>query len=216
METHETGVEDDTRPRRTRTIRETAASTLWLTAVAPVALSLLSLALSVYTIFESNREPEVWLSAPDVVRLAAAERAWFYVQPRLVSAARNDRVAVISGLRLEVTGPDGGPPASFLWDEQGTWEYDPVNRGLTWIYQADAAPLVVGPSSPQLPTGLFEGPPDWRWQAGTYEVTIVAARGQDADALQTTFAVTLPAETVKLVTTQPRTLVEVRVNNLGG
>ena len=169
METHETGVEDETCPRRTRTIRETAASTLWLTAVAPVALSLLSLALSVYTIFESNREPEVWLSAPDVVRLAAAERAWFYVQPRLVSAARNDRVAVISGLR-----------------------------------------------SPQLPTGLFEGPPDWRWQAGTYEVTIVAARGQDADALQTTFAVTLPAETVKLVTTQPRTLVEVRIDNLGG
>jgi hypothetical protein len=166
---------------------EPSASPAWLTAVAPVAISLLSLALSGYAIIEANREPEIWLSAPDVVRMAAGEQAWFYVQPRLVSAARNDRIAIVSGLRLELTVPEGGSPVQFSWDEQGTWQYDPESRGLTWIFVADTAPLVVGPSSPQLPYCLFLGPPDWQWQAGTYQVAIIATKGQDGEALRTTF-----------------------------
>jgi hypothetical protein len=187
-----------------------------LTAVAPLAISLLSLGLSIFSIFEATREPEIWLSAPDVVRVATGEEAWFYVQPRLVSAARNDRVAVISGLRLDVAPPGGGAPIAFSWDEQGTWQYDTVSRGLTWIFVADAAPLVVSPSSPQLPYCLFLGPPGWQWQAGDYRVTIVAARGQDADALQTTFSMTLPAETAEFITEQPRTWVEVRTEAVSG
>ena len=203
---------DGSAPARTPRRRggEAAAAPPWLTGLAPVAISLLSLLLSAYAIVEANREPAVWLSAPDVVRVAAGERAWFYVQPRLVSVAANDRPAVVSGLRLEVAGPDGGPPAEFVWDEQGTWAYDPASRGLTWIYQADAAPLVVGPSSPQLPIGLFEGPPGWAWREGTYRVAILAGRGQDRDALRAAFAVTLLAADVELITTQPRTWVEAR------
>jgi hypothetical protein len=181
-----------------------------LTGVAPLAIAIVSLALSIYTYIEANRAPEIWLSAPDVVRVAAGERAWFYVQSRLVSAARNDRVAIVTGLRLEVSGPDDGWPAAFVWDEQGTWQYDPVGQGLTWIYLADAAPLVVGPSSPQLPICLFEGPPDWRWQEGTYRVTIVAELGQDTDPLRETFEVTLPAEMVELIHSQPGTWIGVR------
>jgi hypothetical protein len=165
--------------------------------------------LSVYSIIEANREPAVWLSAPDVVRVATGEEAWMYVQPRLVSAARNDRVAVISGLRLEVTPPDGAV-MTFAWDEQGTWQYDPVNRGLTWIFVADAAPLVVGPSSPQLPYCLFLGPPNWRWQAGEYGMAIVATRGQDADELRADFAMTVPEETALAINDQPRRWNEVR------
>ena len=202
-------------PRRRRERRsggEAPFSPLWLTAIAPVGISLLSLALSLYTIVEARREPEIWLSAPDVVRIASGERAWFYVQPRLVSAAANDRVAVVSGLRLEVVGPEGGAATTFIWDEQGTWQYDTVSRGLTWIYEADAAPLVVGPSSPQLPICLFEGPEGWTWQAGTHRVTIVASRGQDANALRADFTVALPEETVELITSQPRTWVEVRTD----
>lgn len=164
---------------------------LWLTAGAPVAISLLSLVLSVYTIVQANRDPEIWLSAPDVVRLAAGDRAWFYVQPRFVSAAGNDRVAVVSGLRLEVRTPDGAE-IEFWWDEQGSWRYEPPFSGLTWIYIADPAPLVVGPSSPQLPTCLFVGPAGWRWQPGTYRVAIVAGRGDDPDALRTEFSMTFP------------------------
>ena len=92
-----------TAPRRwwrRRKRGETSATTLWLTGVAPVAIALLSLALSVYSIVEANRRPEDWLSVPDIVRADTDEVSWLYVQPRLVSAATNDRVAVITGLRV--------------------------------------------------------------------------------------------------------------------
>lgn len=184
-----------------------ALSSAWLTAGAPIVISLISLALSFYSIFEATREQEIWLSAPDVVRVASGESAWFYVQPRLVSAARNDRVAVITGLRLEVEAPDGGSPVTFTWGEQGTWEYDTESRGLTWIYQADPAPLVVGPSSPQLPICLFEGPAGWEWQPGEYQVSIVAGREQNPDALRTAFRFALPEAVVDQVTLNPRTWV---------
>lgn len=200
---------NETATTELKTRREPSGAPPWVIAIAPVALALLSLALSVYTIVEANREPEIWLSAPDVVRVSLGENAWFYVQPRLVSAAHNDRVAVVSGLRLEVAAPDGGAPVPFFWDEQGTMQYDPANRGLTWIYEADAAPLVVGPSSPQLPLCLFVGPPGWVWQSGAYRVTIVAERGENRDALRTDFAMTLATETVEAITTQPRSWREV-------
>lgn len=213
METNETAPQVGSRRRHwQRSESAGAANPIWLTAVAPLAISLLSLGLSVFSIFEATREPEIWLSAPDVVRVATGEAAWFYVQPRLVSAARNDRVAVVSGLRLELVTPNGGTPVTFMWDEQGTWQYDTVSRGLTWIFVADAAPLVVSPSSPQLPYCLFLGPPGWQWRAGDYLVTIVATRGQNADALRTTFKMTLPAETAEFINEQPRTWVEVRTD----
>jgi hypothetical protein len=185
-------------------------SSLWLTAGAPVAISLLSLALSVFSIIEANREPALWLSAPDVVRVATGEEAWIYVQPRLVSAARNDRMAVVSGLRLEVAPPDGAPPIAFTWDEQGTWQYDHPSRSLTWIFVADAAPLVVGPASPQLPYCLFPGPPEWRWQPGEYRVTIVATRGRGPDEVRAEFAMTLSEGTADFINEQPRPWLEVR------
>jgi len=46
-------------------------------------------------------------------------------------------------------------------------------------------------------------------------VTIVAERGQGTDALRTQFTVSLPAETVDLITSQPRTWVEVRTEGNG-
>lgn len=199
---------------RGKSRREVLFSAFWLTAAAPVAISLLSLALSIYTIIEANREPEVWLSAPDIVRIASGERAWFYVQPRLVSAARNDRMSIISELELEVITQDEESPVTFTWDEQGTWQYDPESRGLTWIFVADAAPLVVGPSSPQLPYCLFEGPEDWRWRAGRYQVTIVATRAQDAGVVRATFAMEVPAETAEFINAQPRTWIEVRTQGV--
>ena len=158
------------RRRLARPGRRAGGSSPWLTAGAPVAISLLSLLLSVYTIVEANREPEVWLSAP----------------------------------------PGGGSPQAFAWDEQGTWRYDPGSRGLTWIYLADPAPLVVGPSSPQLPTALFEGPPGWRWRAGEYRVEILAGRGEDPGALRATFAMRLSEAEVALVGADSRNWVAVR------
>lgn len=119
-------------------------------------------------------------------------------------------MAVITSLRLDVTAPNGGEAVSFGWDEQGTWQYDTVNRELTWIYLADPAPLVVSPSSPRLPICLFEGPPGWQWQAGTYQVRILAGREQENNALQSDFTLTLPQASVDYLEAQPRTWVEAR------
>lgn len=103
--------------------------------------------------------------------------------------------------------PDG-EPVSFTWDEQGFWQYDPVNHGLDWIYLADPAPLVVSPNSPQLPICLFIGPPAWSWQAGAYQVRITAGRDQDAGALQSAFTLTLPAKGVEQLNAQPGLWIE--------
>jgi hypothetical protein len=194
---------------RERQPREKSPPPLWLTAGAPVAISLVSLLLSVYTIIEANREPEIWLSPPGVVRIALGpqEQALIYAQPRFVSAAHNDRVAVIAGMEMLVTKPDG-ELATFTWTEQGIWEYDPVSRGLTWFFQADAAPLVVGPSSPQLPICLFESPTGWRWQDGAYRLTIAATRGQGSHSLETTFGMMVSAETAEYLNANPRALWE--------
>ena len=82
--------------------------------------------------------------------------------------------------------------------------------GLTWIHQADSAPLVVGPSSPQLPICLFQGPPDWHWQACTYLLTIVAERDQDPDAMRAPFAIPLSAEDAALLNERSKRWGEVR------
>jgi hypothetical protein len=196
---------------RDRGPRSVALSSLWLTAGAPVAISLVSLLLSVYTIIEANRAPEIWLSAPEKVRIAQGpeEQAWIYAQPRFVSGAPNDRVAVISGIKLQVMPPDG-ESVTFAWTEQGWWQYDQPNRSLTWMFQADAAPLVVSPSNPQLPICLFESPVGWSWQEGTYRLTIVAARGQVPEALQTALEFTLSADIAEQLNANPRQLFWVR------
>lgn len=182
----------------------------WLTALVPVAISLVSLALSVYTIIEANREPQIWLSPPVFVKLAmkpayavpwdTGVRPRFFVQPRLVSTARNDRVVAISDLQLEVAPPGGGPPLPFTWMEQGTWQYEPESGTETYLKLADPAPLVVSPTSPQLPICLFVGPPDWRWQPGTYTVTIVASRSDGGFPVRAAFTMTVSAEQAAFVT----------------
>jgi hypothetical protein len=186
--------------------------------VVPVGIALLSLALSVYTIIEANREATVWLSAPVVVRaavssssftLAGVELAQLYVQPRLVSTARNDRLAVITNLALEVTAPGGDAPIPFTWREEGNWQYNPVGPTSTYYSLADPAPLVVSPSSPQRPICMFIGPPGWQWQPGSYLVTIIAERGEDAAPLRAAFTMTLPEESVESITASPGAWVKI-------
>ena len=211
MVTNGKAAPEGTRPRwRHRPGGGSSLAPFLLTAVAPVALSLFSVALSIYTLIEANREPEIWLSAPVVVKVSmkpAYDFAWdtgvrarFYLQPRFVSTARNDRVAVISDVRLEVMAPGRSSPLPFMWIEQGTWIFDPVVGTSTYSVQADPAPLVVAPNSPQLPICQFLGPPDWQWQPGTYEVTIIAERGEDAPPLRTAFAMTLSQEQADYIT----------------
>jgi hypothetical protein len=186
--------------------RGESTESLWWTTRAPLLVSLasmfFSLLVTAYTIYEANREPEVWLSAPDVVRIATGENTgWFYVQPRLINTARNDREAVITKFQLEVAAPDGQQPAIFNCDEFGSWQYDSVNRWLYWMYQGDAAPLAVSPASPQLPTCNFIGPFGWSWKPGDYQVIILAWLPQKSEPLRASFTMTVSDQALEYITT---------------
>jgi hypothetical protein len=193
---------------------EANARLFWVSIGVPAAISLVSLGLSLYTLIEASREPEIWLSAPVWVRLSTStagfspqgwgDHARFYVTPRLVSAARNDRVGVITDLGLEVVPPEGGAPISFVWSELGEWRNDPyAPNPFVWIVLGEPAPLVVGPSSPKLPTCAFVGPPNWQWQPGDYLVTIVASRGETATPLRAAFTMTVSADQVEWLLASP-------------
>ena len=107
-------------------------------------------------------------------------------------------MGVITDLGLEVVTPEGGAPISFVWTEQGEWRNDPL-AAFPWVYYAlgESGPLVVGPSSPQMPTCVFIGPPDWLWQPGDYQVTTVARCGETAPPLRARFTMTLTTDQVE-------------------
>ena len=167
----------------------------------PIAVSLVSLMLSLYSIVAANREPEIDLSLPEIVRITQGPfDSWLYLQPRFVSTGRNDRVAVVSELRVRLE-PETGEPIPFVWDEQGTWRYDPERPedGLTWVYTADPAPLVVGPSNPALPIGLFVGPPDWPWTPGTYRIVVEAEQNTTGKTLTASTRITITPDVVEVL-----------------
>jgi len=164
-----------------------------------LAVAAASFALSLYSLLVAGRPPEVMLSAPDVVRVAQGEdAAWLYLQPRFVSTGRNDRVEVISGIEVRAE-PTAAGTMALRWEEQGSWVFDHPTRSLNWLFVGDAAPLVVGPNTPQLPVCLFTGPPGSAWTAGTYRVEIVAQREVAGAPLRARFTVNVSADEVAAV-----------------
>ena len=64
----------------------------------PLVAAMLSLVLSVTSIYVATRQPDVLLIMPNVVRLAgghATGYSYAYLQPAFVSTGNNDRVEVI-------------------------------------------------------------------------------------------------------------------------
>lgn len=144
------------------------------------AISLVSLLIAVNAYAQATREPQVMLIMPDVVRVAQGEDygfAYLYVQPAFVNTAKNDRVEVIRTMTLVVERVGDGSttePVSFSWAEQATFEYDQVTGELNYRWLADAAPLVVSPDRAQTPICVFNGPPGWYFEPGTYRLTLIA------------------------------------------
>jgi hypothetical protein len=58
---------------------------------------------------------------------------------------------------------------------------------------------MVSPSNPQLPVGLFVGPPNWTFQPGDYRITITANRAVGSTPLQGTMVVSFPESTLNIV-----------------
>ncbi|MER3486523.1 MAG: hypothetical protein C4345_11700 [Chloroflexota bacterium] len=102
---------------------------------------------------------------------------------------------VIAELSVTVQAA-GGQPVSFRLDELGSWEYDSATGYLSWTFVSDPAPLVVGPTAPQYPIGLFIAPPSWYWAAGRYQLTVTATRAVGGTPLRGQVTLTLTDEQV--------------------
>jgi hypothetical protein len=177
----------------TPSLGERAARVLRLTWV-PLVASLTSLVLSVSSIIISTRDPAVMILVPDQIRFVQGEGigfAYAYLQPTFVSRGENDRVEVIRGMQLEITPVGGGETVAFAWDEVGRFIFDPADDSLTYQYLADAVPVLIAPDSAQNPLSLFQGPPGWFLEAGTYRVELVADRVVAPTSLEAGFEITL-------------------------
>jgi hypothetical protein len=158
----------------------------WLTIWVPIVTALVSLAISLYTFVVTTQDPEVLLVMPEVVRIAQGGEggAYVYLQPIFAGVGLSDRVEVIGGIQLRVEPidqPDRG--ADFVWDERGTWVFDPNTQGLSWAFTADPGAFLVSVKNAQDFTSLFIGPRDWRFAPGAYSVRVIAERAGRSDAL---------------------------------
>ncbi|MCY7419960.1 MAG: hypothetical protein LH650_16015 [Chloroflexi bacterium] len=202
-ETDSTGAADESTPYTMVTIPP--PKHLLLRALrfgwVPLIAAMLSLVLSIASIYVATRQPEVLLIMPNVVRLSgghASGSSYLYLQPAFVSTGTNDRVEVITNMAVTVHSTSGGQPAELVWVEQVALVSD-VN-GLSYRHEADAVPLLVSPKSAAAPLSLFQAPSGWFFDAGTYDFTLTASRLTSSDPLRGTFSVTIsPSEAVTLL-----------------
>jgi hypothetical protein len=163
----------------------------------PLVASGLAVVLSLASIYVSTREPEVVAILPDVVRLVGGTQSgasYVYLQPAFVSTGVNDRVEVIGDMRLVVQRSGGDePPIEMGWASQAALETD-ANGVLSYRYEADAVPLLVGPRSAASPLSLFQAPAGWFFGEGTYSFTLEAERVVVGTPLTATFEVTIDAD----------------------
>jgi hypothetical protein len=177
----------------TLSLGERAVRVLRLTWV-PLVASLTSLVLSISSIVIATRDPSVAILVPDQIRFVQGERigfAYAYLQPTFLSTGANDRVEVIADMRLEITPASGGDTMTFAWDEVGRLDFDPADDSLTYVYLADAVPLLIAPDAAENPLALFQGPAGSYLESGTYRVELVAERVVADDDLRSAFEITL-------------------------
>jgi hypothetical protein len=168
----------------------------------PLVAALVSLVLSIANIVIATREPHVLVILPDQIRVVQGENvgfAYVYLQPAFVSTGQNDRVEVIKTMVLRMVPDKGGQLAEFRWDEQAQLVYDQATKQLNYVYVADAVPLLVSPRSAHVPFSVFNGPPGWHFEAGTYRVTLVAFRVVASSPLEASFTFTLSVDNMEFL-----------------
>lgn len=163
----------------------------------PLTAALLSLALSLASIYVATRQPDVVLITPDLVRLAGGHQtgaSYLYLQPAFVSTGNNDRIEVIRDMRISVQRDGGPPPVDMQWREQVRLVSGAAGAGLSYQHEADAVPLLISPKSAAAPLSLFQAPNGWFFEAGTYRFTLVADRVVVSDSLRASFTVVVGPE----------------------
>ena len=188
-----------------RSIKGAAPRVLRLSWV-PLTAALLSLVLSLTSIYVSTRQPEVLLILPDVVRLAggrASGGSYAYLQPAFVSTGNNDRVEVVRDMTL-MAQRDGAEPVELRWVEQVKFVNAASGGGLDYQHEADAAPLLISPKTAAAPIGLFKAPGGWFFEPGTYRFTLEADRVVANEQMRASFSVTIrPEDAAILAETAP-------------
>lgn len=182
--------------RTSRSFSVPQALTTWV----PFVTSLISFAIALYTFIITTQQPEIQIILPEQVRIAQGADygfAYLYLQPTFVHTGASQRVEVIRNLRVEVRQASADDPTTFVWAEQGKLVYDQsVARALSYEYVADASPLLIGPNSAQSPFATFNGPSEWYFTPGSYQITLVAERAVADEDLTQTFRVTFTQENV--------------------
>ncbi|MGW2045859.1 hypothetical protein ACWCPF_11825 [Streptomyces sp. NPDC001858] len=162
----------------------------WTNTVAGLA----ALALSAYNFVQLERDPDVDVALPHIVRVAQGNDVWLYLQPTLSTRLETQKVEVITGAELKVERADlNGTKPSFFWDETGSFSYDPQAKGLNYQRVADPSPLVVSRDKPQQPVMLFNAV-GWGFVTGRYEGTLTLTRGSGRSPLVSRFCLMISTE----------------------
>jgi hypothetical protein len=185
----------------------------------PLTAALLSLVLSLTSLYINSRQPEVLMILPDIVRLAGGHQtgaSYVYLQPAFVSTGSNDRVEVIRDMTLSVQPDVGGAPEQLQWAEQIRLVNGSPGTGLAYQHEADAVPLLVSPKSAAAPLSLFQATPGWFFAAGTYQFTLTAQRVVASDALRATFTVVIKPEDLTVLDATPERFLTYPLVGTGG
>jgi hypothetical protein len=170
----------------------------------PLVAAMLSLVLSLTSIYVATRQPDVLLIMPSVVRLAGGHSTGYsyaYLQPAFVSTGNNDRVEVIRDMRLTVRSTTGGDSTVMTW--KGLASLVGSGGGLDYEYAGDAVPLLVIPRTASAPLAVFDAPAGWFLAAGTYDFTLEADRVMASEPLRASFTVTITPEQIGFLNTVP-------------
>nr|SBP00933.1 hypothetical protein BN4615_P10449 [Nonomuraea gerenzanensis] len=163
---------------------------LWL----GLATGTIALILSIINWVTLNRDPEVSLSLPSILRIAQGDNVWLYLQPTFTTIRKTETTDYITGMELRVRPPAGsGAAPTLVWDETGTWVYDSKTQEADYSYQSDPQPMLVSQDTPQSPTILFEAT-GWQFRPGRYELELRATRSSTDTPLAATFCLDITAD----------------------
>jgi hypothetical protein len=168
----------------------------WLGFWLPIATALVSLYFAISGYVEATRDPEVVLVMPDQVRVTGVQYPDVYIQPTFISTG-NNRVEVIRNMTMRLEPLAGGAAIEMDWVGRGAWEYDAALNQLTYKPGAEAGPMLVSPTSPQVPVCVFRNrnrAEAWKLPAGDYRLTITAVREVATTPLQVSANLTVSQE----------------------
>jgi hypothetical protein len=180
----------------------------------PIAISLLSLGISIFTFSVAYAVPDVSLMLPDIIRVVQGRNvgySYLYLQPSFVSTGHSSRVDAITGMTLQVQRVGSGKPMAFGWADLARFTWDPATRSMSYDRIGDPAPLPVSPTNPQTPLATFNAPPGWYFTPGTYRMTLIARRALVPWPLQASFTVTLAQATVDFLNQHPHKFLPVSI-----